>query len=38
MRHADAHTTTQVYGGVDVEELRGANSALVEALFKGRMQ
>lgn len=38
MRHADAHTTTQVYGGVDVEELRGANSALVEALFNGRKQ
>jgi integrase len=38
MRHADSHTTTQVYGGVDVEELRGANSTLVEALFNGRKQ
>ncbi|HTF70252.1 MAG TPA: site-specific integrase [Edaphobacter sp.] len=38
MRHADVHTTTQVYGGVDVEELREANSGLVESLFGGKLQ
>lgn len=38
MRHADDRTTTGVYGGVDVEELRPVNSVLVEALFGGKTQ
>lgn len=38
MRHADIHTTTQVYGGVGVDELREANSGIVETLFNGSLK
>lgn len=35
MRHADTRTTAQVYGAVDLERLRAANSELVNRLFRG---
>lgn len=35
MRHADSRTTAQVYGQVNIERMRDANSDLVEDIFGG---
>jgi integrase len=35
MRHADTRTTAQVYGNVNIERMRDANSDLVEDMFGG---